>query len=283
MKLMKSISSLDLAQELNFEHFGLPQDIKNIAALGNLAPGSISFCKNKFDGRSRGVIIADEDFSSSSVTTLVTKNPRLGFIRLLNMLENQKLLVKPRIEPIIGKNVSIHPSCTIEYNTIIGDGCVIKSGAIIGEGTSLGAGVIIRENALIGADGFGYEKDSEGIPIHFPHISGVELGDKVEVGSNTIICRGTLTPTIVGLATKINASSFIGHNVQIGSCTLVHAGVVASGGCVIGHHCWIGTNATVLEKRTINDYVTIGSGAVVNRDIDAYTKAVGNPARILSD
>ena len=79
----------------------------------------------------------------------------------------------------------------------------------------------------------------------------------------------------------MNASTLIGHNVQIGKFSYIHAGVVASGGCTIGDHCWIGTNATVLEKRVIKNRVLVGSGTVVNKDIDENKKVVGNPMRII--
>ena len=67
---------------------------------------------------------------------------------------------------------------------------MIRAGAIIRSGTTIGSDAIIRENALIGADGFGYEKDEEGIPIHFPHFSGVSIANKVEIGGNSVVCEG---------------------------------------------------------------------------------------------
>ena len=36
------------------------------------------------------------------------------------------------------------------------------------------------------------------------HSGGVVIGDNVEIGSNTIVCSGTILPTIIGDDTKID-------------------------------------------------------------------------------
>jgi acetyltransferase-like isoleucine patch superfamily enzyme len=41
----------------------------------------------------------------------------------------------------------------------------------------------------------------------------------------------------------------------------------------------IGANATIVCRRTINEYAFIGAGAVVTRDVPAYHVVYGNPAR----
>jgi len=43
----------------------------------------------------------------------------------------------------------------------------------------------------------------------------------------------------------------------------------------------IGANATIVCGVTIGEYALIGSGAVVTKDIPAYSLAIGNPARIV--
>ena len=49
----------------------------------------------------------------------------------------------------------------------------------------------------------------------------------------------------------------------------------------IGKDCWIGGNAVICPGVTIGDGVTIGAGAVVTRDIESFSVAVGNPARVI--
>ncbi|MBA2869073.1 DapH/DapD/GlmU-related protein [Methanococcus maripaludis] len=44
---------------------------------------------------------------------------------------------------------------------------------------------------------------------------------------------------------------------------------------------WIGTNVTVLPGITIGKGSIIGAGSVVTKDIEPYSVAVGNPAKII--
>ena len=49
----------------------------------------------------------------------------------------------------------------------------------------------------------------------------------------------------------------------------------------IGHHCWIGTGAIVLQGVTIGDGAVVAAGAVVTKDVEAYSVVGGVPARFL--
>jgi len=43
----------------------------------------------------------------------------------------------------------------------------------------------------------------------------------------------------------------------------------------------IGANATIVCGVTIGEYALIGSGAVVTKDVPAFSLVVGNPGRIV--
>ena len=47
----------------------------------------------------------------------------------------------------------------------------------------------------------------------------------------------------------------------------------------IGHHCWIGTGATVLQGVKIGDGAVVAAGAVVTKDVPAWTVVGGVPAK----
>lgn len=49
----------------------------------------------------------------------------------------------------------------------------------------------------------------------------------------------------------------------------------------IGHHCWIGTGATVLQDVTIGDGAIVAAGAVVTKDIPPYEVWGGVPAKFI--
>jgi hypothetical protein len=49
----------------------------------------------------------------------------------------------------------------------------------------------------------------------------------------------------------------------------------------IGHDVWIGHGAIVLPGRKIGTGAVVAAGAVVTKDVDPYTIAGGNPARLI--
>ncbi len=49
----------------------------------------------------------------------------------------------------------------------------------------------------------------------------------------------------------------------------------------IEENCWIGAKVTVLAGVTIGKASVIGAGAVVTKDIPAYSIAIGNPAKVI--
>lgn len=148
-------------------------------------------------------------------------------------------------------------------NVIIGEECNIKSGVVIGQA------------------GFGFEKDENGIPIHFPHLGRIVIGNNVYIGANTVIDRATLTSTIIGDHVKIDNLVHIAHNVIIGDYSYIIAGTILGGGVHIGKNCWIAPNVSIKQQLSIGDNALVGLGAVVLKNVDDNMIVVGNPAKIL--
>ena len=49
----------------------------------------------------------------------------------------------------------------------------------------------------------------------------------------------------------------------------------------IGHHCWIGTGAIILQGVDIGDGAVVSAGAVVTKDVEPWTVVGGVPARVI--
>ena len=113
----------------------------------------------------------------------------------------------------------------------------------------------------------------------FPHIGGVIIGDNVEICSNCSIARGSLSNTIIGEGTKLDALVHIAHNVEIGRHCALTAGTIIGGSTRIGDMCWTGLNSTIKHKVKIGNKVIIGSGASVINNIDDEDIVAGVPAK----
>ncbi len=50
---------------------------------------------------------------------------------------------------------------------------------------------------------------------------------------------------------------------------------------VIHDHAWIATSATILAGVTVGEGAMVAAGAVVNRDVEAFTIVGGVPAKVI--
>jgi acetyltransferase-like isoleucine patch superfamily enzyme len=126
------------------------------------------------------------------------------------------------------------------------------------------------------------------------NLYGCKIGDDCFVGPFTEIQKGAA----VGARSRVQSHAFICELVTIGEDCFVGHGVMfindtfAAGGpsggrkelwreTVIGNRVSIGSNATILPVRIV-DNVVIGAGSVVTEDITAAGTYAGNPARRLA-
>ncbi|CDL84451.1 UDP-3-O-(3-hydroxymyristoyl)glucosamine N-acyltransferase [Xenorhabdus cabanillasii] len=283
-QLKIGISIEKICKELNFHYLGNNSHITNVSQINNIIDGSLSFIKGKVDLLTPDVtLVCNESdiifFNDKKTRFIISKNPRLDFIRILNFLDKEC-----GFDHFSFKS-KISPTASIGHNSIIEDGCIIyenvkiEHNVVIHSGTIIGAHSRIRANSSIGGDGFGFERKSDGVPIRFPHLGGVIIGENVEVGSNTCIARGTLSNTIIGDHVKIDNLVHIAHNCHIGKGTFITACAEISGGVTIGNNSWIGPNTSIIQKKNIGDNSLIGIGAVLTKDVPECTVFAGNPAK----
>ena len=217
-----------------------------------------------------------------------TNNPRLFFLRLIN-----KLFV-PKFEYTIHPTAQIHPEAKLHKDVYIGPfvsigKCEIGKNSIIYGNTFvydqvfIGENVTIHAGTIIGADGFGYERNEDGVLEKFPHIGGVIIEDGVEIGANTCIDKGSLGNTVIKKNVKIDNLVHIAHNVEIGENTVVIANSVVGGSTKIDKNSWIAPSVTLRDSIKIGNNVTVGLGAVVLKNIPDNQVWVGNPAALFNN
>ena len=126
----------------------------------------------------------------------------------------------------------------------------------------------------------------ESLPIetkYFTHIHpSVQIhAPDVEIGEGSIICAGTIITTNVkiGKHAHLNLLTTIGHDCEIGDYFTTAPGAKISGNCKIYDCIYVGTNASIKQKLSIESFTTIGSGAAVVKDIEEPGVYAGVPAK----
>ncbi|MBM4398967.1 MAG: UDP-3-O-(3-hydroxymyristoyl)glucosamine N-acyltransferase [Candidatus Cloacimonetes bacterium] len=179
---------------------------------------------------------------------------------------------------VIGDYSRIDASCMIGKNSKIGKNCHLYPNVSIYEDTELGNNVIIHSGCVIGADGFGYLLIS-GIQRKIPQIGNVVIHDNVEIGANTTIDRGTISPTVIGEGTKIDNLVQVGHNCKIGKHCILCAQVGLAGSSIVGDYVFLAGQVGLAGHLNIGDEVLVGAQSGVASDIPPKKKYFGTPAR----
>lgn len=284
-ELKQSIRLKQLIEKTKLNHLHYNKDIliTNIASFDQIKEGSLSFSKTVDKQDIECAILINNQEIKEHVNFIYSRNTRLDFVQLLDYLNTEigfshfdfEAEIHPTVQ--IGENVVIEKGCKISENVILEHNVVIQSGTTIGKNSR------IRANSSVGGDGFGFERLEDGKPIRFPHIGGVEIGENVEIGSNTCIVRGVLSNTIIHNNVKIDNLVHIAHNCIIDNGAFVIAGAEVSGSVHIEENAWIGPNACILQKVTIGKNALVGLGAVVTKSIPENTIYAGNPAKYIRD
>lgn len=143
---------------------------------------------------------------------------------------------------------------------VVDDGCEIGKGTkiwhfshvmpncVIGESCNIGQNVVISPNVILGKN----VKIQNNVSIY----TGVTCDDDVFLGPSMVFTN------------VVNPRSAVNRR---GEYLKTHVGKGAS----------IGANATIVCGHDIGEYAFIGAGAVVTKNIPAYSLWVGNPAKQL--
>lgn len=178
----------------------------------------------------------------------------------------------------VGANVQIYPQCYIGDNVTIGEGTKIYPGVKIYEGCSVGKNCILHAGVVIGADGFGFAPRDDGTFAKIPQLGNVIIEDDVELGANTCIDRAKTDSTIIRRGVKLDNLIQIGHNVEIGSDTVMSAQVGIAGTSKVGSNCFVAGQVGVADHVTIGSKVQIGSKSGIDKNVPDGEIRFGYPA-----
>jgi UDP-3-O-[3-hydroxymyristoyl] glucosamine N-acyltransferase len=206
-------------------------------------------------------------------------------------------MVAPEQEGVAGgRATGIHPRAVVSDGARVAASAVVRAGAVVREDVTVGEGCDIGENAVLhprtelgvdcrigagavlGSPGFGFARGPGGEVVRIPQLGGVVLEEGVEVGPLCTIDAGTLSPTIIGSGTKLDAHVHVGHNVEIGRGVWVAAQCGFAGSSVVGDGVRVGGQAGVADHVTIGRGATIAAKSGVIGDIPDGAVVAGFPA-----
>ncbi|MFN9713762.1 MAG: UDP-3-O-(3-hydroxymyristoyl)glucosamine N-acyltransferase [Planctomycetota bacterium] len=248
-------------------------------------------------------VVTSTRFEEITIPQLVVPRVHDAFASICRLFRPSDRAISPGIHPSatvhetaaidadcsIGPFVSVESDCIVGAGTRIDRGVTIMSGCTIGRdcqlfpgvvlypGTILGDRVILHAGVVLGAYGFGYRM-SDGKHELASQLGWVEIGDRVEIGANSCVDRGTYGVTRIGSGTKIDNLVQIGHNCRIGQHNLICSQVGIAGSASTGDYVVIAGQVGLRDHTHIGEKSMVGAQSGVANDIEPNQIVLGSPA-----
>ncbi len=290
------------------------------AGLEEARKGDLSFCKDPKHVRlvettQASAVLLPHDWSLGAPCSIIrVADPNRACMQAAAIFAPPEPVRAPGVHPtaVIDPTATLAPGvhvgayAVIEKGASIGEGAVVEAQVFIGEncrvgarthiypqvtlreGTVVGADCILHCGVRLGGDGYGFNngKREDGTVYieKIPQLGIVEIGDGVEIGSNTTIDRARIGRTYIGPMTKIDNLVQIGHNVKIKGYSGLIAQSGVAGSTEIGYGCLIWAQAGISGHIKIADGVQVGPQAGVPQSLDGSLKyVIGAPAMSMKD
>lgn len=308
-------------QGLIVGHIGPDTTISRFAPIDDCAPGDLVFVDNAkylplVRERKPAAVIANDAIAAElqqepDLAILLAKNVRLATALVKQAYDDRDFYNTewPRLHP----SAIVHSSVTIPDRAVIGPGVVVGANVVLGEGAVLMANVVVETNAhvgansvlhpgcvvshgceiganvmlkagcVIGSEGFGFAQDEKRRNYRIPHTGKVIIEDRVVIGANTTIDRGTYGATIIRSGVIIDALCHIGHNVEIGEDCILCAHTGISGSSRFGQRVIASGQTGVLDHISVASDSVLLHRAGVNRSIKEPGMYAGGPTQPLQD
>jgi UDP-3-O-[3-hydroxymyristoyl] glucosamine N-acyltransferase len=288
--------------------------ITGVASLQEARPGDLTFFANpRYLSQLRSSVataaLVPLEFQEQIAPVLLrATNPSAAFATIVAAFAPPEIVSQSGVHPsaiispdaTLGVDLSIGALVVIESRAVIGDGSIVDAGCVIGQEARLGKNchlhakvtirercligdrVIIQPGAVIGSCGFGYEFQ-EGRHRKIPQTGIVEIGDDVEIGANTTIDRARFGRTVIGEGTKIDNLVQIGHNVQVGSHSIICGQVGIAGSTRIGSYVTLAGQVGLAGHLEIGDKAVIGAQSGLSKNVPPGSMMIGAPAKPIKE
>jgi len=289
----REILASEIAEFIGSDLIGEDITVKKPTSISNLEKNSFTFIPEGFKPETGKIpsevlfICKEGSMKNLKGSYIFSANPKLDFIRTVNEffieIDTFRIATSAKIHPEahLARNVSIGENCVIGPDVSIGENTQVLNNVVICSHVRIGSNCIIKDNSTIGSEGYNFEDEGTGIPIHYPHFGTIVIGNHVWIGSNTSIESAAIENTIISDYVKIDDLVQIGSGSFLGDTCMITAGVIISRNVRIFENSIIAPNATILEGRTIGRNSIVGTGSVVIKDVEDQVVVAGNPAEII--
>ena len=282
-------------QGLITRRIGPDNEVAKIAPIEDCAPGALVFVDNpkylaRVQAQKPGAVVTTEEIAAQlqgaeNLAILIAPNVKLAMALLKQAYDDRDLYRTewPRIHPssvihesvrvpesavigpgvvvgagvALGERVVLMANTVVEHGVRIGRETVVHPGCVISHGCEVGANVMLKAGCVIGSEGFGFAQDEQRRNYRIPHSGKVIVEDRVVIGANSNVDRGTYGATVIRAGTIIDALCHIGHNVEIDEDCIICAHTGISGSSRFGKRVIASGQTGVL------DHVTVASDTVL--------------------
>ncbi len=178
----------------------------------------------------------------------------------------------------LGNGCHLMANVVIEHNAVIGNNVRIHPASIIGWDCVIGNDCIIMSNTVIGGEGFGFAQDEQFNHHRIPQTGNVVIGNRVSIGANSTIDRGTYGTTSIGDGCIFDNLCHIAHNVTFGENCIAVSGFLCAGSSVIGNRVVASGGTMIKDHVEICDDVYLMHRAGVIKNITTPGMYAGGPA-----
>ena len=180
----------------------------------------------------------------------------------------------------------IDPAAKISNDVEIGPFCLIGADVEIGSGTRIESHVILKGPMKIGERNhiFQFSTLGDGSPDkkYKNEPTTLVIGNENIIREGVTIHRGTVQDrgeTVIGDRNLIMAYSHIAHDCVLGNDIVLTNQAALAGSVNVGDGAILGGYAIVHQFCSLGSYSFCAMGSAVNKDIPAYVKVRGNPAK----
>jgi len=182
-----------------------------------------------------------------------------------------------RVDPSaeLAAGVTVGPWAIIGPNVVVGAGVRIEARAVLERNVRLAPGCRVGIGSILGGDPQDVKYRGEE--------TWVEIGPDTTIREYSTINRGTSHSgrTTIGARCFVMSYVHVAHDCHVGDDVVLANGVQMAGHVEVEERAVVSGLVPIHQFVRIGTLSMIGGGSRVNQDIPPYTRAVGNPTRLV--